>query len=147
MRRTGRRSNVLICYINVTGFVSVMLVLVFMFAGPAMIVDHPHGASVDLARVSHTTPMRAADREDALLVAIMRDGKIFFRADRITIEELPARIREGVSQGAERKIYIKADARAKYASVVEVLDGVHDAGIENVGFIVDQRRLSASNPQ
>jgi biopolymer transport protein TolR len=91
--------------------------------------------------------MRGADREDALMVGIMRDGKVFFRADQITIEELPARIREGVSQGAERKVYVKADARAKYASVAEVLDGVHDAGIENIGFIVDQRRPSASNPQ
>lgn len=146
-RRTGRRSNDLICYINVTGFVSVMLVLVFMFAGPARIVDHPHGSSVDMARVSHTTPMRAALREDALLVAIMRDGKVFFRADRITIEELPARIREGVSQGAERRVYIKADARAKYGNIKEVLDSVHAAGIEKIGFLVDQRRPPASEPQ
>jgi biopolymer transport protein TolR len=145
MRQMRHRPYGLICNIDVTAFAGVMFALVYLFM-PLQPHGRP-GATVDLARTNYTVSMRGADREDALLVAIMRDGKVFFRADRITIEEVPARIREGVSRGAERKVYIKADARAKYASVVEVLDGVHDAGIENIGFIVDQRRPLASNPQ
>ena len=69
--------------------------------------------SVDLAKVSSPTEMRGADREDALVVAITRDGQVWFATDRITAENLPAAIRERVLRGAERRVYIKADMRAR----------------------------------
>jgi biopolymer transport protein ExbD len=84
--------------------------------------------------------MHAADREDAMLIAIQRDDRVFFRTDPVRLSDLPGRIRESVSHGAERRVYIRADARAKYAWVAEVLDSVHTGGIEKVGFLVNQRR-------
>jgi biopolymer transport protein ExbD len=51
---------------------------------------------------------------------------------------------EQLTQGAEKKVYIKADANARYGAVVEVLNGVRDAGIQNIAFIVDDKR---SDPQ
>jgi biopolymer transport protein TolR len=140
MRPNHRRSG-LICNIDVTAFASVMLVFVWMFMGPVVTeVDRHRGASVDLPLVGDPISMRAADREDAMVVGITRDGKVFFRTDPVTVEWLPGRIREGVSQGAERKVYIKADRRAKYGWVAEVLDSVRSAGIEKIGLIVVQRR-------
>jgi biopolymer transport protein ExbD/biopolymer transport protein TolR len=58
--------------INVTPMVDVMLVLliVFMVITPML----QHGVSVDLAPVNNPEPMQDADKEDALLVAVMRDG-------------------------------------------------------------------------
>jgi biopolymer transport protein TolR len=58
----------------------------------------------------------------------------------ILLEDLPIRIHEGVNRGAEKKIYIKADARAKYGDVKEVLDGVRSAGVEKIAILVDQRK-------
>jgi len=140
------RSNRLICYIDVTAFAGVCLRWL-MFMLPAMTIVDPHGTSVDLAKIDHSIPMRAADREDAMLIAVTREGKVFFRADPVRPEQLPAMIRNSLSHGSERKVYIKADARAKYSWVAEVLDGVHTAGIEKVGFLVDQRRTPSVNPQ
>ena len=90
--------------------------------------------------------MRAANREDALLVAVERNGRIWLDTDQITPEQLPAKIRERLSRGAERRVYIKADARSKYGLVVEVLRSVRSAGIENIAFLVDDRKPS-SPPQ
>lgn len=146
MRGNHRRSG-LICNIDVTAFASVMLVLLWMF----MVIHQPHGIDwhnnwppIDMARVGHPISMRGADREDALVVVVNREGKVFFRADPVRVEWLLGRIRKGVSQGAERKVYIKADARAKYGWVAEVLDSVRSAGIEKIGFLVVQR--PAPNP-
>jgi len=143
VRQPQPKSAKLISTIDVTGFASVMLALVAMFLLPAaVVIDSPTGArsvAVDLAKVSNATDMRGARREDALLVAVQRDGHIWFDRDQITAESLAAAIRDRVSHGTEPKVYIRADGRAKYGRVVEVLRSVRSAGIENVGFLVNER--------
>lgn len=91
--------------------------------------------------------MRGADREDAMTVAILRDDKVFFRNEGVTPDQLPSKIRESISQGSEKEIYIWADARAKYGWVAEVLDNVRSAGVEKIGFLVERRPTPAPNPQ
>jgi len=68
--------------------------------------------------------MQAANREDALLVVVERDGRVWFGSYPINPSVLPTRIREAMSHGAKCKVYIRADARAKYSAVAEVLDRV-----------------------
>jgi biopolymer transport protein TolR len=60
--------------------------------------------------------MRAALKEDALIVAVERDGRVFVSRDGTSLADLPGKIREGLSRGAQNKVYIKADARAKYGT-------------------------------
>jgi len=55
--------------------------------------------------------LRRANRDDAMLVSVVRDGKVFFRNDWTDPAELPARIRQCSTSGPERRVYIKADAR------------------------------------
>jgi biopolymer transport protein TolR len=116
---------------------------VAMFLLPAtVVVDSPRDAThaaVDLAKVSNSTDLRGALREDALFVAVQRDGRIWFGRDQITPENLPAAIRERVSHGAQPKVYIRANMRTKYETVLDVLSGVRSAGIENVAFLVNER--------
>ena len=81
--------------------------------------------------------MPAALREDALKVVITRDGSIYFRERRIAIEDLANEIREGLRTGAERKVYIAVDARAKYGAVPAVLDKIRLAGVEKVAFLTE----------
>ena len=132
----------LIYRIDVTAFASVMVVLVFTLVLAQS--SNPDGVLVDLPKVGHPLPMRGANREDALVVAIFRDGKVFFGRDLIMPDQLPFEIREAVSRGAARKVYIRAEARLRYGTVLQVLDGVRSAGVENVGFLVEQRRVPPS---
>ena len=75
--------------INVTPMVDVMLVLliIFMVITPML----QKGVSVDMAKVNSPNPMPDADKEDALLVAVQRDGKVFFGTEKIDVDELPIR--------------------------------------------------------
>lgn len=138
--RPKSRTNSLICHIDATAFVSVMFALLYMFILGAPPHGGHSGVLADIPKVSAPTPMRAALREDAMIVGVLRDGRVFFRTDKIAVDQLPSMIRQAVGQGAEKKIYIRADKRARYGTVKQVVDSVHDSGIENVGFLVDQRR-------
>ena len=123
-----------------TAFASVMVFLLalMMFVTPS---TH-HGVGVDLPRANRPVNMRDANREDAVLVAIMRDGKVFFGDEHVTAEQLTDKIRERLSHHTERKVFIRADARARYGTVSAVLDDIRAAGILRIAILVDQRKVS-----
>jgi biopolymer transport protein ExbD len=81
--------------------------------------------------------MPGALREDTLKIFVTRDGAIYFREHRIALEDLADEIREGLRNGAERRVYIAVDARAKYGDVGAVLEKVRLAGIEKVAFLTE----------
>jgi biopolymer transport protein TolR len=137
VRNEGAKVN---SNINVTPMVDVMLVLliIFMVITPML----QKGVSVDMARVSSPVPMPDADKEDSLLVAIMRDGQIYFGTDRIKVEDLTAKVKDRLANKVDKRVYIKADARAKYGNVVDVVDNVRSAGVDDVGLLTEQIQTS-----
>lgn len=85
--------------------------------------------------------MWRAKRADALVVVILRTGDIFFGNDEVGADQLSEKINERIhSTGGERRVYIRADARARWGRVGEVIDQVRTAGIPEVGFLADQRK-------
>jgi biopolymer transport protein ExbD/biopolymer transport protein TolR len=124
--------------INVTPMVDVMLVMliIFMVITPML----QKGVSVDLAKVNSPAAMPDADKEDALIVAVMRDGKLFFGNDRVEADQLTQKVKDRLSNRVDKRVYIRADARAKYGSVVEVVDNVRAAGVDDLGLLTDQKK-------
>lgn len=142
MRLQDRKPEALICRIDLTAFLSIQLVLLSAFMATLYGPDLPMNGT-DLAKVTHPVLMPAADREDAILVAVQRDGKIWLGSEgRLSPEQLRAAIQRAIAQGSERKAYIRVDMRARYGAVREALTAVRSAGIEKVGFLVDQRPSS-----
>ena len=136
-REEGKKVN---SNINVTPMVDVMLVLliIFMVITPML----QKGVSVDLAKVNSPSSMPDADKEDALIVAVMRDGKLFFGNDRIEADQLTQKIKDRLANRVDKRVYVRADARAKYGSVVEVVDNVRAAGVDDLGLLTDQRKTT-----
>jgi biopolymer transport protein TolR len=62
-------------------------------------------------------------------------------------DQLAGKIRGGISQGSEKKVYIRADARAKYGWVAEVVDNVRSTEVEKISFLADERRVPGPNSQ
>ena len=148
MQSKRRRPNQPICGIDATPFVHVSVVLAAMFLLGSLTLGEPHhGVGLYLPRVGHPVSMTHANREDAMIISIARDDKVFFRSDLVGPDQLAARIRESVGRGSEREVYIRADARARYSWVAEVLDNVRSAGVEKIGFLVEQRPSPKPNPQ
>src|ERR1700744_6766219 len=93
--------------INVTPMVDVMLVLliIFMVITPML----QKGVSVDMAKVNNPTPMPDADKDDALLVVVMRDGQIYFGTDRVTADELSNKVKDRLANRVNKQVFIRAD--------------------------------------
>src|SRR5438105_13147530 len=106
--------------INVTPMVDVMLVLliIFMVVTPML----QKGVTVDLAKVNNPEQMPDADKEDALLVAVMRDGKVLLGNDQSAVDQLTGKIKERIAARTDKRLVVLADARAKLRTVVEVVD-------------------------
>lgn len=128
---------------DVSAFLSILLVLLFgVFLAPVMNWPDLHSGTADLPKVLNPIPMRGANREDAIVFVVQRDGNLWFRGQRVRRDDVLTRIREAINHGAERRVYIRADARAKYANVLELLRTIRSAGIENVAFLADKRKSS-----
>jgi biopolymer transport protein ExbD len=127
--------------INVTPMVDVMLVLliIFMVVTPML----QKGVSVDLAKTNNPVQMPDADKEDALLVAVTRDGKVFFGSDQISPDQLTNKIKDKLAARVDKRVFIRADARTKYGNVVEVVDNVRAAGVDQLGLLTEQRKAGA----
>jgi len=130
--------------INVTPMVDVMLVLliIFMVVTPML----QHGVSVDMAQVNNPEQMPDADKEDALLVSVMRNGDVFFGTDKISVDNLTTKVKDRLANKADKRVYVKADARAHFGNVVQVVDSVRAAGVDDLGLLTDQRKGTPSAP-
>ena len=129
--------------IDATAFAAIMVVLVFveLIAGTMSYSPH-HGVSIDVPRILYPIAMPGAMRDDVMQVSITRDGKVFFGSDQIVPDYVTEKIQARLTDlDVERKVYIRADGRARYGTVKMVLDGVRSAGIIRVAFLVDQRRV------
>jgi len=125
--------------INVTPMVDVMLVvlIIFMVITPML----SKGANVDMVKARNTKKLVDADREDAILVAITRDGKIFISPGnmQITLDKLADKVKDlQTVRTSDKTVYIKADARARFESVTDVVDTLRTAGVDELGLLTEQ---------
>lgn len=127
--------RLLICRIDVTALAAILFVLVTAFVVHPVAEHSNHG----LPKAAQGGAMTGMLREDSLVVGVTPDDRVYLGTDRVDPEELSQGIHKGLSQGAEHKVYIRADKRARYGTIKNVLDGVREAGVEQIAFLVDGR--------
>ena len=122
--------------INVTPMVDVMLVMliIFMVITPML----SKGVSVDLAKTKNPIPMQAADKSDAIVCAVTRDGKTYLNTTQMPPEDLPAKVKDLLANRLDKTVFVKSDSRARYEKVVDVVDNLRAAGVDNIGLLTEQ---------
>ena len=130
------RQHQMMSDINVTPMVDVMLVLliIFMVITPML----SKGIPVELAKTRNPIPMKAADKTDAIVCAVSRDGKTYLGSDQIAPENLPSKVKDMLANRADRTVFVRSDARARYERVVDVVDNLRAAGVDNIGLLTEQ---------
>jgi Biopolymer transport protein ExbD/TolR len=105
------------------------------------------GISVELPVTHNAVPMPDADREESLVVSVTKDGNVYFGVNPIGPAALADTIKDRLSNRAEKKLYIKADARTPFANVVRVLGSARNGGCRGTE-PADRptRLLGAGNP-
>ena len=121
--------------INVTPMVDVMLVLliIFMVITPML----SKGVSVDLVKTINPIAMQNADKEDAILVAVTRNGDAFLGSAKIAPADLPGKVKDLLVGRLDKTVFVKCDSRARYEKVVDVVDNLRAAGVDNIGLLTD----------
>ena len=129
---------------NVIPMADVMLVLliIFMVVTPML----QKGFSVEMAKVPNPTDLPDADKDDAIIVAVSRDGHIYLGNTQTTQDQLTDLVKDQVSNRIDKTIFIRADSRAKYGDVAAVVDEVRNAGVDKVGLLTERVERSRSAP-
>ncbi len=134
VRNEGTKVN---SNINVTPMVDVMLVLLIIFMVITPMLQNK--VQVDMAKVENPTPMPDADKEDAIVVAITRDGGVFLGQNKVATSELGSLVRDKLADTPGKEIFVRADARAQFRAVEDAIDAVRTAGVDEVGLLTNKR--------
>ena len=129
---------------NVIPMADIMLVLliIFMVVTPMLQKSLP----VDMARVNNAHEMQDADKDDAIIVAVTRDGTIYLKNTKVAKEDITGQIKDMLSARLDKTVYVKSDARAKYGDVVAVVDEIRSAGVDQLGLLTEQNQQERRTP-
>ena len=129
---------------NIIPMADIMLVLliIFMVVTPML----QKGLPVDMAQVTNPTDMPNADRDDAVIVGISRDGAIYLGNTKTPLDQITSLVRDRISGRPDKTVFIKSDGRAKYGDVVKLVDEVRSAGVDNVGLLTEKAQGTRTPP-
>ncbi len=121
---------------NVIPMADIMLVLliIFMVVTPML----QKGVSVEMAKTKNAADMQAADRDDAIIVAIARSGDIYLGNNRVPRDQITALVRDRLTGRIDKTVFVRSDARAKYGDVVALVDEVRAAGVDQLGLLTEK---------
>jgi biopolymer transport protein TolR len=131
-RGRRRRSRRALSEINVTPLVDVMLVLliIFMISAPLLTV----GVDVELPK---TEAGAMAEQSEPLNISIRADGVIFLQETPVAFEGLAGALESLGGAGFDKPIYVRADGKAPYAVVAQVMAALSSSGFTKIGLITD----------
>jgi biopolymer transport protein ExbD/biopolymer transport protein TolR len=113
-----------------------VMLIIFMVITPML----SKGIPVDLVRTDHPIAMQAADKSDAVVCAVTREGKTYLGTTQTPPEDLPGKVKDLLSGRLDKTVFVKADARARYERVVEVVDNLRAAGVDQLGLLTDSKQ-------
>jgi biopolymer transport protein TolR len=138
-RNEGAKVN---ANINVTPMVDVMLVLLIIFMVITPMLQNK--VNVDLAQSANATPMDDANKEDSVVVAVTRDSRVYLGQNQTALANLGPEVRDALENKTSKIVYFRADARAHYGTVMDAIDAVRTAGVEEVGMLTEQQQPTAT---
>jgi biopolymer transport protein ExbD/biopolymer transport protein TolR len=116
--------------------VDVMLVMliIFMVITPML----TKGVSVDMVRTKNPIAMQAADKTDAVIVAVTRDGKTFLGNTLVPADQMAPKVKDLLTNRIDKEVFLRADSRARYEKVVEVVNNLRASGVDQLGLLTEQ---------
>ena len=133
-RDEGKKVN---SNINVTPMVDVMLVLLIIFMVITPMLNNK--VNVDLPIAPNAKVMEDANKEDAVTVAVTRDGKTFLGGDQVSDDDLGAKISAKLENKTSKEVFLRADNRARYGKVMDAVDGIRGAGVSQLGLLTEKK--------
>jgi len=125
--------------INVTPLVDVMLVLLIIMMIIAPLLQKGVDVRLPIAVNSASKP----ETQDQTVLGIKADKTVWINGVEVRREELRSRLDSILETKKDKLILIKADEDAPYSAVMDAMDTLRAAGIEDVGLITDSKSANA----
>lgn len=125
--------------INVTPMADIMLVLliIFMITTPML----QSGITVNLPKAKNPLEAPEADSQDAVVVALDRNGRVFLGKNQTTESALYEALAKRFGGGEiNRTMFLKADQAVLYGRVVEVVNECRKTGVERIGLMTEKEK-------
>jgi biopolymer transport protein TolR len=135
-REEGKKVN---SNINVTPMVDVMLVLLIIFMVITPMLNNK--VNVDLPVANAAIVMENANKEDAITVAVTRDGRAYLGGDQVNLDDLGPKIAAKLENKTDKQVFLRADIRANYGKVMDTVDQIRTAGVSNLGLLTEKREV------
>ena len=131
----GRRSGPTLSEINVIPLVDVMLVLliIFMVAAPML----QRGVEVRLPKARQTNEISSERVFVDVPKSFREDGRVVLGKEPIGIKVLAERLRQQMVNRTDKQVFLRGDAELQVQNLIDVLDQLKAAGVENVGIVTE----------
>jgi biopolymer transport protein ExbD len=121
--------------INVTPLVDVMLVLLIIMILVAPMLQK--GVDVKLPEAGNSADK--PETQEQTVLAVTADKRFYVNGLQVSDSDLLTRIQSALEEKTEKIVLIKGDTDAPYSAIMEVMDRLRDAQIENVGLITEKK--------
>jgi biopolymer transport protein ExbD len=113
-----------------------VLLIIFMVVTPMLQKGH----SVDMAKADNAQDMQDADKDDAIILAVGRDGTIYLGSSKVQLSEITTKVKDLIANRLDKTVFVRSDSRAKYGDVVATIDEVRSAGVDHLGLLTEKNR-------
>jgi biopolymer transport protein ExbD len=96
------------------------------------------GVSVDMAKVNNARDLQDADKDDAIILAVTRDGKMYLGSTSVSLDDITTKIKDLIANRLDKTVFVRSDSRAKYGDVVKAVDEVRAAGVDHLGLLTEK---------
>jgi biopolymer transport protein TolR len=133
----GAAKGALKADINVTPLVDVMLVLliIMMLIAPML----QQGVAVTMPETVNRTDK--PDTQDQTVIAIDAINHYYVNAIPVTKDDLVPRVQAALEDKKEKIVYLKGDKDAKYSAIMDAMDALRKAQIENIALITEKKNV------
>jgi biopolymer transport protein ExbD len=122
--------------INVTPLVDVMLVLLIIMMIVAPLLQQ--GVPVTLPQASNSS--EKPETQDQTVVTIDKGKNVYLNGKEVPKGTMQSRVTEALADKSDKIVIIKADDETPYSAVMDTMDELRKAGIEDMGLITDKRK-------
>jgi biopolymer transport protein TolR len=121
--------------INVTPLVDVMLVLliIMMLIAPML----QKGVNVQLPTATNSAAK--PDNQTQTVVAVDSANQLWINGLQVSKGDFVDRIKSVLEDKSDRTVLIKGDQDASYSAIMQAMDYLHEAQIEDIGLITDNK--------